>query len=152
MELDRDLERRLATGLFNHVWELLEAPDRSQSDDDDMIHSAHASRHHWGRVGEGVHRARGEWQISRVYSVLRRAEAARAHAKRYQQLCEEHDLAAFDRGFAHEALGRAAAVAGEKAEARRQVALGRSAAAAVDKSDDREWLIENLEEVERLAQ
>lgn len=152
MDLDRDVERKLASHLFNRVWELLEARDRNQADDDDMIHTAHASRYHWGRVGEGVHRARGEWQISRVYAVLGRSEGAREHAVRYLQLCDEHDLAPFDRGFAHEALGRAAATAGEAEEARRQVALGRAAAAAVTDTDDREWLIQNLDEVERLAQ
>jgi hypothetical protein len=35
-----------------------------------MIHSAHASRYHWQAVGDASDKAIGEWQISRVYSVL----------------------------------------------------------------------------------
>jgi hypothetical protein len=28
------------------VWDLLEKPDRSAADDDEMLHGAHASRYH----------------------------------------------------------------------------------------------------------
>lgn len=60
------------------------------SDDDRMLHLAHASRHHWGEVvgstdlGQGgpANLARGEWLCSRVYAVLGRAEPARHHAER----------------------------------------------------------------------
>lgn len=40
-------ERALASRLFNGVWELLERPERTTTDDDTMLHMAHASRHHW---------------------------------------------------------------------------------------------------------
>jgi hypothetical protein len=84
--LDPGDERRLAVGLFNHVWDLLGKPDRSVSDDFEMIHAAHASRYHWGAVGEPVHWARGEWQCSRVYAVLGRFEPALLHAERCLEL------------------------------------------------------------------
>ena len=67
-------QRRLAAGLFNRVWELLEKADRTADDDDEMVNAAHASRYHWGETGEPVHRARGDWQCSRVYAVLGRPE------------------------------------------------------------------------------
>jgi hypothetical protein len=44
-------ERALAAALFNRTWELIEREDRSQDDDDRMLHMAHASRYHWGNVG-----------------------------------------------------------------------------------------------------
>jgi hypothetical protein len=37
------------------------------------VHSAHASRYHWGAAGdadEAVNLARGEWPCSRVYAIL----------------------------------------------------------------------------------
>ena len=84
MELDPATRRKLAADLFNHTWTLLEKPDRTAAEDDEMIHSAHASRYHWGEVGVGeqVNLARGEWQCSRVYAVLGRAEPALWHASR----------------------------------------------------------------------
>ena len=74
--LDPDDERRLAVTLFNHTWRLMERTDRSALEDDEILHSTHASRAHWGVVGEPMHWARGEWQCARVYAVLGRAEPA----------------------------------------------------------------------------
>ena len=67
-------EKQLAKDLFNHVWTLLEKERRTTAEDDEMIHAAHASRYHWGKVGEPVNLARGEWQCSRVYAVLGRVD------------------------------------------------------------------------------
>ena len=74
--LDAAARRQLAVDLFNHVWTLLATPDRTMDQDDEMLHAAHASRYHWGEVGDAANRARGEWQCSRVYSVLGRPEPA----------------------------------------------------------------------------
>ena len=82
MKIDPTTRRKLAADLFNHTWTLLEKPDRTPAEDDEMIHSAHASRFHWGEVGEPFNLARGEWQCSRVYAVLGRAEPALWHARR----------------------------------------------------------------------
>ncbi|MGZ5367654.1 MAG: hypothetical protein ACXWDB_07990, partial [Aeromicrobium sp.] len=64
--LDRETERRLAAGLYNEVWRLMEMPKRRPEQDDEMLHAAHASRYHWGRAGQSVNVARGEWLCSRV--------------------------------------------------------------------------------------
>ena len=77
--LDAITERQVAVDLFNHVWTLLETPERTSMQDDEMLHAAHASRHHWGNVGKPVNLARGEWQCSRVYAVLGRPEPALWH-------------------------------------------------------------------------
>ena len=63
----------------------------SREDDDRMLHAAHASRYHWGEAPEcePANLARGEWQISRVYMVLGRAEPAIWHAQRCLEHCEE---------------------------------------------------------------
>ena len=108
--LDPTVERQLAVDLFNATWQLLDTPDRSPDDDLRMLHMAHASRHHWAQVGEPVNLARGEWQVSRVYAVLGRAEPARFHGERCLEICEEYGIADFDLAYAYEALARAAAV------------------------------------------
>jgi hypothetical protein len=142
--LDPDDQRRLAASLFNRVWELLERPDRTVAEDDEMLHAAHASRCHWGRVGEPVHWARGEWQCSRVYAVLGRGEPALHHARRCLELATEHGLGPFDVGYAHEALARAYRVAGEPDEGDRHTAQARAAAAQVGDPEDRDLLLADL--------
>jgi hypothetical protein len=74
--------RRLGVELYNHVWTLLELPLRTPEQDDELIHAAHASRYHWSQAGTPKNLARGEWQVSRVYAVLGRAEPALWHARR----------------------------------------------------------------------
>jgi hypothetical protein len=92
-ELDAATHRQLGVDLYNSTSTLLEKPDRSALETDEMIHRAHASRWHWGKVGTEVNLARGEWLCSRVYAVLGRAEPALWHARR----CVEIDEAARDR-------------------------------------------------------
>ena len=141
-DTDPDTRRTLAAGLFNHVWTLLETPNRTPGQDDEMVHASHASRFHWGEpgVGEPVHLARGEWQISRVYAVLGRAEPALWHARRCLAMSEQHGLSPFDVGAASEAIARASLVAGDLGE----VAIWKNRALAllhqIDDPDDRDVL------------
>jgi len=109
-----------------------------------MLHAAHASRYHWGQVGLPINLVRGEWQCSRAYAVLGRAEPAAYHGRRCLELCERHAIRGFDRGFAYEALGRAAKVAGDQAEARRLADLARKEAFDVKEDEDRKLLLDDL--------
>jgi hypothetical protein len=88
MELDDEGRRSLAAALFNHVWTLLRKEERTVADDDEMVHAAHASAYHWMGIGTAANRARSEWQCSRVYAVLGRAEPALHHARRCLEIAE----------------------------------------------------------------
>ena len=137
-ELDTADHRRLGKDLFNRVWTLLETPDRSAEQTAEMIHAAHASTYHWTVGGEAAHRARGEWQCSRVYAVLGRPEPALWHARRCLDLCEAHGLAEWDLPAAFEALARASLVAGDAAAAAAWKAKGLAALDRIADPDDRE--------------
>ncbi|HSK93754.1 MAG TPA: MerR family transcriptional regulator [Candidatus Angelobacter sp.] len=142
--LDTTAERALAAGLFNHVWTLLETERRTPEQDDEMLHAAHASRHHWGVVGEAVHRARGEWQCSRVYAALGRPEPALWHARRSLALAEAHGLGPFDVAVAHEAIARAHRVAGDSAASDEAAARARAVAATIDDAEERDLVLADL--------
>jgi hypothetical protein len=142
--LAEDQHRRCAAALFNGVWALMEQETRTTEEDEVMVHAAHASRWHWGVVGKPVNRARGEWQISRVYSILGKGVQAREHADRYLLMCDEHDLGEFDRAFAHEAIARAAAIEGESKDVADHVQYGLAAAGHVEDEPERAWILRNL--------
>ncbi|HEY6608137.1 MAG TPA: helix-turn-helix domain-containing protein [Candidatus Limnocylindria bacterium] len=142
--VDPGTRRQLAVDLFNHVWTLLETPDRTPMQDDEMLHAAHASRYHWGEVGEPVNLARGEWQCSRVYAVLGRVEPALWHGRRCLALCEEHGIADFDICFAWEAIARALKVAGDDKGSAEAVARARELAGGIAEDEDRELLESDL--------
>jgi len=140
-------ERRLAVDLFNGVWRLLENEDRTVEDDDRMVHMAHASRYHWGQVGAPENRSRGEWQVSRVYAVLGRAEPALHHARRGLEICQAQGIADWDLAYAYESLARAHAVAGDKEQARAWTEQALAAADEIAEDDDRELLLSDLESI-----
>lgn len=140
-------ERQQAVDLFNGVWRLIEKEDRSREDDDRMLHMAHASRYHWGQVGTVVNVARGEWQVSRVYTVLGRGEPALHHARRVLDLCQANGIGDWDLAYAYEALARACAVAGDQEQARTWTEQALAAAEDITEDDDRELLMSDLESV-----
>jgi hypothetical protein len=135
-------ERGLGVDLFNETWKLIE----SRTDDDRMLHIAHASRFHWGEAPEckPENLARGEWMVSRVYTVLGRAEPAIWHARRCLDYCEENGIGDWDLAYAYEALARAHAVAGD-AEAADWKAKARAAGDAIADAEDKEHFDEDYE-------
>ncbi|GIJ43776.1 hypothetical protein Val02_06620 [Virgisporangium aliadipatigenens] len=142
-----ETDRELPAALFNGTWTLMEKEDRTPDEDALMIHQAHASLYHWLQVGTPHNAARGEWQVSRVYTVLRRAEPALYHARRVLDICRRHGIGDWDLAFAYEANARAHAVAGDRDEARRWVEQARLAAVDITGEEDREALLADLETI-----
>lgn len=147
MDMDFMTHKQMAIDLFNLTWDLIEKQDRTKSDVDTMLYAANASRYHWGVVGTPLNFARGEWQISRVYAILGRAEPALHHATKSEQFCLEHDLGAFDLAFAYEAIARAHAVSGNAAELERFLLLARETAETVEHEENKKWLMKNIDAV-----
>jgi hypothetical protein len=126
----------------------MESPDR---DADELLHCAHASAFHWLNAGTVANRARSEWQCSRVYAVLGRAEPALHHARRCLELCESapDEIEEFDLPFAYESLARAHAVAGDVDESREWLARARAAGEKIVDEDDRVLLESDLSTIGR---
>ena len=151
--LDPAQHRGEGVALFNAVWEMLDLPDRTAAQDDQMVHAAHASRWHWSQAGEltgDQQLAVGEWQCSRVYSMLGRGEPAVHHAKACLAICEASGLGDWVVAAAYEALARATAVAGDAGEAKTWLARARTASAAIADPEDREVIDGDLAELASL--
>jgi len=103
-----------------------------------------ASLYHWSQRPDctDTNRSVSYWQASRIHAVLGLAD----EAWRYGETCLEFSkaLPPFYRGFAHEALARAASVAGDGARAAEQAAMGRDYAAQVTDEADRKRLLYDL--------
>jgi len=130
-------QRQLGVDLFNDTWRLIE----TRENDSLMIDCAHASAYHWAVAPECLpeNRARSEWLLARVYSLVGREEPALHHARRCLALCEAHGLADWDLAFAYEALARASSGGPER---RRYVELALSV--PISDADDREQLENDL--------
>lgn len=145
--LDPEAHRAVAVVLFNHTWSLLEAEQRDASQDDEMLHAAHASRWHWARVGaddEPQRLAVGEWQCSRVYCVLGRPEPALYHARRCLALAEANEVEDWVYAAACETMARAHQVSGERAAFEEWRDRATKATAAITDVGDREVIERDL--------
>lgn len=140
---DAQIHRSLAVDLFNQTWMLMEKPNRTPEDNDNMIHGAHASRHHWGMVGDATNHSIGEWQISRVYTVLKRAEPALFHARRCLAISEENKLKPFNIGYAHEAIARALSLTNDPGVSH-HLDLARQLAETITDMEDQKILLTDL--------
>jgi hypothetical protein len=129
------------------VWGYLANEKRTAEDDQAMVNAAYASLYHWSKVGTEVNRQRGEWMLSRVYTVLGRAEPAMHHARRCLDLTEAHmdEMAVFDKGYAFEAMARSLALAGETGEAEEFLGKAKAIAETIDDEEDRRWFEGDLE-------
>jgi hypothetical protein len=143
----KEQHEKFAKDLFNLTWSLLDKKDRTKEEDDKMIHAAHASRFHWGEVGTPMNLERGEWQISRVYSVLKRSEPALYHSKRCLDICKENNIGDFDIAFAYEGVARAYSVAGQKAECKKCLDLAKKAGDQIKKKEDKDNFMSELKTI-----
>ena len=110
--MEKDQHKKLAIEAFNKTWDYLDMKSRTAEDTLEMIHLAHASRYHWGFAGNELNKGRGEWQISRVYSVANLGESALLHAKAYLDICIKNDYKDWDISFSYEAIAYAYKVIG----------------------------------------
>jgi hypothetical protein len=147
--------RKMAAQLFNKTWDLIDKGDTRTSDEnDDMIHTAHASRYHWGVVvasGEypktgPMNLERGDWQISRVYALLKRSEPSLYHAKRCLSICEEQKIGDFDIAFAYEAMARAHVIAGDQ-EFEEFLKKAEKAGKTIFKEEDKKYFFSELQTI-----
>lgn len=146
---EQEYHRKMGVDLFNLVWALLDKKDRTKEEDDKTIHAAHASRFHWGEIGTATNLARGEWQISRVYSVLNQSQAAAYHGKRSLEICQENKIGDFDLAFAYEAMARAHALGGDKSQSAKYTKLAEEAAEEIEKKEDRDYFLTELKTIPR---
>jgi len=141
---EQECHKEFAVAFNNLVWNLLQKKGRTEQENDTMIHAAHASHYHWSIVGKPINAQRGEWLISHVYAVLKRAEPALYHAKKCMELTERHKFVDFDLAFAYEAMARAYASAGQLSEGKKYHALAQEAGEKIKNAEDKKIFMGDL--------
>ncbi|MFX1575130.1 MAG: hypothetical protein ACFFB0_20525 [Promethearchaeota archaeon] len=149
MSEDIKWHEKFAKNSFNRTWDLIDKKDRTADDNNEMVHAAHTSRYHWGILvanekGTPLNLQRGEWQITRVYTILERGEPALHHAKLCLDLTRKHKIDDFDLAFAYEAMARASALSGKKEDFEKYFKLAEEAGNKIKKKDDRDYFLEEL--------
>ena len=139
--------RYFAAECFNRAWDLIDKPDRTPEEDEDMIRLNQASLYHWSQREDCTNRnlSVGYWQASRIYALLGQAD----NARRYGELCLRYsqDEDAFYLGYAYEALARAESVAGQGEKAARYLQDAHGQLAQISDAEERELLEKDLKTI-----
>lgn len=143
----QEWHKKQAIDNFNSTWDYIDKKDRTKEDDINMIHTAHASRFHWGKIGTALEFARGEWQISRVYSLLGMPESALYHANYSLELCLDNDIKDFDLAFAYEAVARSYMTAKNEEQMKKYLILAKEASENINKEEDKKYFLSELDSI-----
>lgn len=144
---ESEWHKKTAQETFNAVWDLIDKKDRSDYETLVMIHMAHTSVYHWSYMGEAVNMARGEWQVSRVYSVSRMPQSAVFHAQRSLDICLNNQISGFDLAFGYEAMARALKTGGDLEGSEQYVRKAEKAAQQIDAEEDRTYFLSELKTI-----
>jgi hypothetical protein len=146
---DFDLEaahKHFSVACFNKAWELLDKPDRSAEEDEQMLRLSLTSHWHWTQRIDcaPTNISVALWQTSRIYAVLGQAK----NAKRYAEMClavsQGDDIPPFYLGYAYEAMARAELVASNRKQMQLYLAKAQRAADKVSDPEEKKWLLEDL--------
>ena len=136
--------RYFSADCFNRAWELIEKAERTSAEEQQMIRLNQASIWHWTQREDCTDRnlSIGYWQASRIYAVLGEAE----NAQKYAQLSLDRSSPEepFYRGYAYEALARAAAAGGNRKQVKEYGAEARRLAELVQDEEERRILLDDL--------
>ena len=140
---DNDLQNAhhfFAIELNKATWQLIETPERSPEQNNEMINAAHGSLYHWQKPGTPLHLQRGYWLLARVYVVLKMP----TQAQHYALLCHQYTLNfptlmhPFDIGYAYEIMYRLHVLLGNTSEANTYYKNAIAQTSKIDNEKDRQ--------------
>ncbi len=139
-----EAHRFFSAHCFNAAWDLIEKPSRTPEEDRLMVAMAFASIYHWSQRPDLTPKnlSVGYWQASRVLALS--GDAAGAQRAAETSLAYAEGLGPFLTGYAHEALARAAAVAGDHHASERHLETAAGLAEQVEDADDKALLMADL--------
>jgi hypothetical protein len=139
-----------AVDCFNAAWDLIDKKNRTPEEEDELVRLGLASAWHWSRRPDCApkNRSLSYWQLSRIMSVVGNSLLAVRYANTCLEISTKNQLGPFLIGYAYEALARAAALSGNREEAKRCLRLARDAAEKVENAEDRKLLLNDLTDIE----
>ncbi|HZJ09706.1 MAG TPA: hypothetical protein VFD39_08430 [Trueperaceae bacterium] len=84
-----------ATECFNRCWQLIDKPERTSDEDEQMLLMSQASLWHWSQRDDYApdKLAVGQWQLARVHALAGRPQEAVRHAQRSLEVARDFNAA-----------------------------------------------------------
>jgi len=136
----------LSTECFNRAWDLIELEERTEEQDEQMLHLSFASLWHWQQRPDCTARelSIGYWQVSRIFAITGRSDNARWYADKCLEITESAELPTFYLGYAYEALARAAMAGRNRSAMIGYLREAHKYAAREENEEDRQLLVDDL--------
>lgn len=136
--------RAFAKAAFNAAWDLIDASNRTDADNRQMLTLAFASRWHWGEIGTAENVAVSDWQVAHVASLVGESRLALSFATAAYDAARANDLPEWLRASTAEGLARAHATAGDVVAYEHYAAEARALLEGVEEEEDRELITAQL--------
>jgi len=142
-----EIHKYFASNLFNSTWDLIDKPERTEDEEFNMIHSAHASLYHWTQAGGPEQIYVGEWQVSRVYSVLKMFDSGFKHGLRSLKICQDNKFTGFNLAYAYEAIARAYSIIPDNDKVKEFINKAKEESSNIKEADSKKMLLDDLENI-----
>ena len=106
-------QRRLASQANNRAWTLSEKATRSQREDEEMLHAAHAAMYFWSIVGDASNQAHAAQLLAQTYAILKQPSEAAHYLEVSLPTFMDDSAKPWERALAHAAAAHVASVNGE---------------------------------------
>lgn len=138
-----------STHCFNQAWDLIDKPNRTPEENEEMIRLSLASTWHWTQRSDckPQNLSVGYWQTSRIYAILGDAVSARRYGQLSLDSIQKQSDLPFYVGYAYEALARAESLAGSSEKVKEFQAMARENALKIQDANDRETLLKDLDSI-----
>jgi hypothetical protein len=141
--------RYLSGYCFNTAWALIDKPDRTPAEDEQMLLRAFASFYHWTQRADctSENRSVSLWQISRIYALLGQPDNARRYAEQCRAESDSPEVPPYCLGYAYEALARAEMLAGNRDKMEDHLAAAINVSTQMTDEETKELLLKDLKTI-----
>lgn len=103
--------RYMAVEANNLAWQL-SVVERTQAEDQEMLHAAHTAAWHWSKVGTELHHMRAVMLLAEVHALCGLGQTANAYSEKMYDYFTSRETDAWELAFTHSIHARVAFVAG----------------------------------------
>lgn len=128
--------RRFAAASNNRAWDL-SAQTRNAAQDEEMLHTAHASAWHWSKVGTELNRMRATMLLAEVHALLGLGRPALRYAEEMREYFLRVGAPDWETAFVHVVHAHAAFAAGAAEAHRTSYESAAAAIQAVSNEEER---------------
>ena len=143
-EMIEKWHRWFAVECNNRAWDLSSKPNRTPSEDQEMLYSAYTAAYHWSKAGKPVNDARADLTLAHVHALLGQGQLALGYAQRCLAFFESNVGEDWDVAFAHAEMAFAAAVLGDADLHAKHYAQAKKLGEAIQEEEDRTVFLDVL--------